>query len=131
MLSALKSHGVKVAVFSHKPHEFTTLLVNEFFPCGIFPIIYGQRYIYGQPDGFPKKPDPTLALEIAKLFDVRPQDTLFVGDSGVDIMTGKTADMMTASVSWGFLSVQELTDNKTDIIVHNPLELEQYVLFPT
>ena len=125
MLSALKKHGIDLAVLSNKPHEFTKLFIDEFFPSGLFPIVYGQR------NGFPKKPDPTVALEIAAQFGVCPQDTLFVGDSGVDILTGKAANMMTAGVSWGFRSVQELTDNNADIIVHNPLELKQYVLFPT
>ena len=125
MLSALKSHGVKLAVLSNKPHEFTKLFVDECFPGELFSIVYGQR------EGFPKKPDPAVALEIAAQFGVHPQDTLFVGDSGVDIMTGKAADMMTAGVSWGFRSVQELTDNNADIIVHNPLELERYVLSTT
>ena len=125
MLSALKKHGVSLAVLSNKPHEFTKLFVAEFFPRGLFSIVYGQR------DAFPKKPDPTVALEIAAQFGARAQDTLFVGDSGVDIRTGKAANMMTAGVSWGFRSVQELTDNNADIIVHNPLELVQYVLFPT
>ena len=125
MLSALKKHGVNLAVLSNKPHEFTKLFVDEFFPCGLFQIVYGQR------DGVPKKPDPTVALDIVAQFGTRPQDTLFVGDSGVDIMTGKAANMMTAGVSWGFRSVRELTNNNADIIVHNPLELEQYVLLST
>jgi phosphoglycolate phosphatase len=122
MLSALKTHGVRLAVLSNKPHEFTKLFVDEFFPVGQFSLVYGQR------DGLPKKPDPTVALDIAAKFGVRPQDTLFVGDSGVDIQTGKAAAMQTAGVSWGFRSVLELTDNDADIIVHNPLELQQYVL---
>jgi phosphoglycolate phosphatase len=122
MLSALKRQGVMLAVLSNKPHEFTRLFVDEFFPHGQFSIVYGQR------DGFPKKPDPTVALEIASRFGTRPQDTLFVGDSGVDIQTGKAAGMLTAGVSWGFRSRQELTENNADILVHNPLELQQYVL---
>ncbi len=125
MLSALKKHGILLAVLSNKPHEFTKLFVDEFFPPGLFSIVYGQR------EGVPKKPDPTVALEIAEILGSRPQDTIFVGDSGVDMMTGKTAGMIAAGVSWGFRSVQELTDNKADIIVHNPMELEQYVLFST
>ncbi|MCP4340573.1 MAG: HAD family hydrolase [Desulfobulbaceae bacterium] len=125
MLSALKSHGVKLAVLSNKPHKFTKLFVDECFPGELFSIVYGQR------EGFPKKPDPAVALEIAAQFGVHPQDTLFVGDSGVDIMTGKAADMMTAGGSWGFRSLQELTNNNADIIVHNPLELERYVLSTT
>lgn len=125
MVTALKKHGVKLAVLSNKPHEFTRLFVDEYFQKGLFSIVYGQRA------GFPKKPDPTVALEIAAQLGVHPQDTLFVGDSGVDIQTGKAANMNTAGVSWGFRCVQELTDNNADIIVNNPLELEQYVLSAT
>jgi phosphoglycolate phosphatase len=125
MLSALKKHGVMLAVLSNKPHEFTRLFVDEFFPHGLFSIVYGQR------DGLPKKPDPTVALEIAAQLGERPQHMLFVGDSGVDIKTGNAAGMTTAGVSWGFRSVQELTENKADIIVNSPLELEQYVLSAT
>lgn len=125
MLSALKRHGVLLAVLSNKPHEFTKLFIDEYFPYDLFSIVYGQR------EGFPKKPDPTVALQVSAQFDVHPQETLFVGDSSVDIMTGKAAGMGTAGVSWGFRSVQELTDIKADIVVHNPLELEQYVLSST
>ena len=123
MLSALKKHGILLAVLSNKPHKFTKLFVDEFFPQELFAIVYGQR------EGFAKKPDPTVALEIAAYLGNRPQDTVFVGDSGVDMMTGKAAGMIAAGVAWGFRSVQELTDNNADVIVHNPLELEQYVLF--
>ncbi len=122
MLAALKTHGVMLAVLSNKPHDFTKLFVDEFFLPGQFSLIYGQR------EGFPKKPDPTVALEIASKFAVRPQETFFVGDSGVDIQTGRAAGMRTAGVSWGFRSIQELTENNADILVHNPLELQQYVL---
>ncbi len=122
MLAAFQKKGVKLAVLSNKPHEFTKLFVNKFFPQGQFSVVFGQR------DGFPKKPEPDVALEIADRFGSRPQETLFVGDSGVDIKTGKAAGMRTAGVSWGFRSVQDLTENNADIIVHNPLELLQYVL---
>lgn len=125
MLAALQKNGVNLAILSNKPHEFTKLFVDKFFPKRQFTVVYGQR------DGFPKKPDPTVALEIAAQFGTRPQDTLFVGDSGVDIKTGKAAGMKTAGVSWGFRSVRELTENNADIIVHNPLELQQYVLSST
>lgn len=122
MVAALKMREMKLAVLSNKPEAFTKLFVDEFFRKGQFAIVHGQR------EGVPKKPDPTVALAIAAQLNVRPQETLFVGDSGVDIQTGKAADMLTAGVSWGFRSVQELTENNADIVVHNPLELQQYVL---
>ncbi|MGB3211962.1 MAG: HAD family hydrolase [Desulforhopalus sp.] len=125
MVSALKKHGIKLAVLSNKPHEFTEKFVEQFFPRGLFTLVYGQR------DGFPKKPDPTVALEITRLLGVRPQDSLFVGDSAVDILTGRAAGMATAGVAWGFRTVQELTENKANIIVHHPLELQNHVLSTT
>jgi phosphoglycolate phosphatase len=122
MLSALKKHSVMLAVLSNKPHEFTKLFVEKFFSHELFSIVYGQR------NGFPKKPDPIVALGIASQFGSRPEDTLFVGDSGLDIQTGKAAGMGTVGVSWGFRGAKELTDNNVDAIVHNPLELQKYVL---
>ena len=122
MLSALKSRGIVLAVLSNKPHEFTKHFIDEFFPGELFSAVYGQR------NGFAKKPDPATALQIAKECSMRPRDMLFVGDSGVDIKTGKAAGMATAGVSWGFRSVQELTENNADVIVNSPLELEQYVV---
>ncbi len=122
MLSALMKHNVRLAVLSNKPHDFTRIFVNEFFPNGEFSIVYGQR------DGVPKKPDPAVALEVAKFLDTRPQEMFFVGDSGVDIQTGKAAGMLTAGVTWGFRSIEELTENKADVLINNPLELLQYVL---
>jgi len=125
MLTALQKHGVLLAVLSNKPHDFTKLFVDHFFPPGLFSLVYGQR------DGVPKKPDPSAALDIAAEFGTLPGETLFVGDSGVDIMTGKAARMITVGVSWGFRSVLELKENNADIVVYNPLELEQYVVSAT
>ncbi len=122
MLSALKSRRIKLNVLSNKPHEFTRLFIEEFFPDEPFAIVYGQR------DGFAKKPDPAVALHIAGECGIDPCEMLFVGDSAVDIRTGKAAGMATAGVTWGFRSVQELMANNPDVIVNSPLELEQYVL---
>lgn len=122
MLSALKKHDIPLAVLSNKPHDFTVKMSDFFFTEKTFAQVYGQR------DGFPKKPDPTVALEIAGQLQTRAEDTLFVGDSGVDIVTGKAAGMMTAGVSWGFRSIRELTRHNADIIIHNPQELVQYVI---
>jgi phosphoglycolate phosphatase len=122
MLTALQKKGIELAVLSNKPHIFTQLFVDEFFPKGLFSFVYGQR------EGVPKKPDPTVALEIAAKLRTGPHKTLFVGDTGVDIQTGKAAGMITAGVSWGFRGEQELVDNNADLIVKSPLELLNYAI---
>jgi phosphoglycolate phosphatase len=120
MLDGLSSRGVSMAVLSNKPHAFTKLFIARYFPEQPFIAVYGQR------QGIPKKPDPTVALAIATIQNVLPQDTLFVGDTGIDIRTGKASGMTTVGVSWGFRSVAELEKEKPNIIIHHPSELISY-----
>jgi phosphoglycolate phosphatase len=122
LLHRLREKSFNLAVLSNKPHAFATIFVDEYFPGDIFSLVYGQR------NGFAKKPDPGVALEIAEKLGSRPADTVFVGDTGVDIRTGKAAGMLTVGVTWGFRSVSELREHRADIIINSPMELLQYVV---
>lgn len=121
MLVALKKQGLRMAVLSNKPHAFTQLFVDKYFPKETFACVYGQR------EGFAKKPDPTIALEIAENLGVRPAEMFFVGDTPIDIQTGKASGMTTVAVTWGFRNFHELQNENPDIIIHSPMELLQYV----
>ena len=125
MLADLSGQGIKLAVLSNKPHAFTCLFVDQFFPKNIFEIVFGQR------DDVKKKPDPAGALAIAEFLQTQPENILFVGDSDVDIQTGRNAGMGTAGVSWGYRDVDELAANNAEIIVNSPLEIVEYVLSVT
>ena len=122
MLANLSDEGIKLAVLSNKPHTFTCMFVEEFFPKDMFQVVFGQR------DRVEKKPDPAGAYAIATLLQTEPEQILLVGDSDVDIMTGKAAGMGTAGVSWGYRNVKELKENRADIIVNSPMEIVEYVL---
>lgn len=122
LLSALKELDVPLAVLSNKPHTFTKLFTDEFLPDNMFQAVYGQR------DGFAKKPDPAIALEIAKELGVEPSRTIFVGDTAVDIETGKNGGMFTAGVLWGFRDKKELTAAHADFIISHPMELVAHVV---
>ena len=120
LLDVLKAHGVKIAVLSNKPHSSTTLILNELF---------GEDYFYevrGSKDNEPKKPDPTTTNEIAKGFSKK--DCFFIGDSGVDIKTGKNAGMVTIGVSWGFRGADVLKEAGAEHIVDSPREILDIVL---
>ncbi len=121
MLLSLQARGLKMAVLSNKPHAFTKLFIDKFFSDTIFSCVYGQR------QGFAKKPDPTVALEIARQLKVHPHSTLFVGDTIIDVLTGKAAGMTTIGVTWGFRNRNELQTGNPDIIINSPMELLQYV----
>lgn len=121
MLAAVKKKGISMAVLSNKPHAFTQLFVDTFFARETFAFVYGQR------EGFAKKPDPSVALTIAELQGIRPENMLFVGDTPIDIRTGKASGMMTSAVTWGFRSRPELQEEKPDSIINHPMELLQHV----
>lgn len=101
LLNELKERGIKTGVVSNKPDNMTRYLVQELFG-GALDVVRGQR-----PDT-PKKPDPTAVLETAKEFGLSPKEILYVGDSGVDMETGKNAGMDTCGVLWGFRGKEEL-----------------------
>ncbi len=122
MLAGLKNAGHRLAVLSNKPHSFTLEFVDYFFPCGIFPIVFGQR-----PE-VEKKPNPAGALEIATMMAVAPSECLYIGDTAVDMQTGKSAGMFTIGVLWGFRERQELVEHRADKIVHHPMEIVEHAV---
>ncbi len=122
MLAGLKNAGLSLAVLSNKPHSFTLEFVDYFFPGGIFPIVFGQR-----PE-VEKKPSPAGALEIANMMAVAPSECLYIGDTAVDMQTGKSAGMFTVGVLWGFRERQELRDHRADKIVQHPMEIVEHAV---
>ncbi len=122
MLKRLTNEGVRLAILSNKPHQFTTACVKRFFPQQRFDLVFGQR------DDVKKKPDPAGALEIAEKLGVQPSECVYVGDTAVDMQTGKSAGMFTVGVLWGFRTLRELQENKADLIVHHPMEIVDHVI---
>lgn len=117
LLKELKARGVHLAVLTNKPHERAIDVVETVFGKGTFEVIQGQQ------DGMPRKPDPAPALDIAKSFGLTPGDCLYIGDSEVDIATGKAAGMKTLGVSWGFRTRGQLVEAGAEYIVDSPLQV--------
>ncbi|MDR1543134.1 MAG: HAD family hydrolase [Prevotellaceae bacterium] len=122
LLEKLQKNGFMLAVASNKIHEATVPLVKKYFPTINFVAVFGQR-----PD-FPIKPDPLLVKEILKIAQVQLSDTLYVGDSCVDMQTAKNADVQAIGVTWGFRPRVELEEYSPNYIVDNTVELEKIIL---
>ncbi len=121
MLVRLMELQLPLAVLSNKPHAFTGLFIDRFFPDVPFARVCGQR------QDVARKPDPAGAVKILHELGCTASRSVFVGDSGVDMQTGKAAGMYAVGVSWGFRGVEELRENGADIIIDSPLELVEYV----
>jgi phosphoglycolate phosphatase len=122
LLKTMDIKGMKLAVLSNKPHHFTSLMVPHFFPDIPFGAIIGAR-----PES-PRKPDPAAAIEIADILGVMPQECMYIGDSNIDMMTGKKAGMFTIGVLWGFRPEAELRETGADVVVSAASEIAQFIV---
>jgi phosphoglycolate phosphatase len=122
MIHSLSNAGLQLAVLSNKPHAFTLLCVETFFPENSFGFVYGQR------DGIAKKPDPAGALELAVKMELDVDEILYVGDTATDMQTGNSAGMKTIGVDWGFRDREELVNNNAWKVVSTPAEVVSYAV---
>ena len=117
MITALRNQGVRLAVLSNKPQPTTQKIIKAFFDAGTFSAVFGQR------EGVPLKPDPAGVFEILELLHRQKQECLYIGDTAVDIQTGKSAGLTTVGVLWGFRDRSELEGAGATHIIEKPSEL--------
>ncbi len=122
LLDSLKMIGIKMAVFSNKPHASTVAMIETILP-NRFEVVYGERL----DEGIPKKPDPTMLLRIAQELSVSPSEIIYVGDSDVDMQVSVNAGMIGVGVLWGFRTEQELVNNGATYIVAKPADIMDIV----
>jgi phosphoglycolate phosphatase len=121
LLSALGARGVPFAVLSNKPDELTKKVVSGLFPMASFALVRGET-----PD-FPRKPDPASALDACARLGAAPGETLYLGDSGVDMKTAKAAGFTALGALWGFRGEKELREAGADALLSQPLDLLEYL----
>jgi len=121
MLDTLTSRGLKMAILSNKPDDFTKQCVTELLSSWPFDLVIGQR------DGVPPKPDPAGALEVAARLGVPPASFLYIGDSGVDMKTATAVGMFPIGVLWGFREAEELRENGARALMKHPRDIVRFL----
>ena len=66
-----------------------------------------------------------MVYDILKKADIAPADTLYVGDSGVDMQTALNAGVASCGVTWGFRPRTELEAFHPDYIVERTEEIAE------
>lgn len=102
LLAGLQERGIKLAVASNKYQAATRKLIAYFFPTIRFAEVLGQR------EGVKAKPDPSIVNEIVEQTGISKEDTLYVGDSDVDMQTAINSEVTSCGVTWGFRPRAEL-----------------------
>jgi phosphoglycolate phosphatase len=108
----------KLAVLSNKPVGPSRAIVEA---LGLGPFF---MQVYGGNSFATKKPDPEGALRLLEELGVRPEEAAIVGDSHVDIETGRNAGLLTVGVNYGF-APHTLRDQPPDVLVDTPAELAE------
>jgi len=106
----------KMAVLTNKPVVPSRAIVDALGLGRFFSQVYGGN-------SFPtKKPDPEGARKLLAEHGVQPHQAAIVGDSDVDVDTGRNAGMATVGVTYGF-APHTLEDEPPDVLVDHPSEL--------
>ena len=123
-LAAPSSNGSprNLAVLSNKPVIPSKAIIDALGLGQFFSQVYGGNS-FGT-----KKPDPEGARRLLKEYGVQPQQAAIIGDSHVDVNTGRNAGMVTVGVTYGF-APHTLQDEPPDVLVDHPSELP--LLFAT
>lgn len=118
MLNALKHAGKKVAVVSNKFDKATKALCDKYFP-GLIDIAVGEN----EAAGIRKKPYPDMVMEVMQELGVSADESVYIGDSEVDIDTARNASLPCITVLWGFREKDFLKEKGATCFVTSPLEI--------
>ncbi len=105
-----------LAVLSNKPVHFSQMIleglgVSEYF-----------AYVYGGNSFEQKKPDPVGVVRLMTDLNVPARETMIVGDSDTDVLTGRNAGIWTCGVTYGF-GAHTLKNAPPDFIIDDLREL--------
>lgn len=122
LVKFLKSSNYVVGVFSNKVEHLAKIVVELNFGSGLFDFVLGESPKYN------KKPDATQLLDLLKDKSIDVSECLYIGDSDVDMMTAKNANITAVAVTWGFRSKEILSSYNPKFIVDIPKQINDIVL---
>jgi len=118
LLTKLRAEGRRVAVVSNKFCAATEELCDSFFG-ELVEVAIGEN----EAAGIKKKPSPDTVVEAMRQLGATCDDTVYVGDSDVDIQTAKNSGIPCISVLWGFRDKDFLLVHGAETFVASPLDI--------
>lgn len=120
LVMELKGRGYKLAVLTNKQDAFAKTIIDTVFEKGVFNMVVGHG-------SYPTKPDPTSTLAIIKALGSKPNLSVFVGDSDVDIKTAQNAQLESIGVCWGYREREILEEIGANHIAEKPSDILEIV----
>jgi phosphoglycolate phosphatase len=107
VLDTLTGHAL--AVLTNKPGDLSRAILDGLGLGGRFALVYGG-------DELPRKPDPGGLVRIMAETGQEPASTVMVGDSAIDVQTGRAAGVLTVGVRYGF-APESLRAHPPDVLL--------------
>ena len=120
ILSGLRDRGVKLGLLSNKDDNVVQAILEK-YPLPL-------DYASGALPGFPLKPDTTLFYSALEKLGVKPEETVYVGDSEVDAAFAAKAGCGALIVSYGFRTEEELAESGITATLGSVSELSRALL---
>lgn len=120
-LDELSPEGL--AICSNKPGPFLDKIVEGLGLKGRFRVVLGGDALPGV-----RKPDRRVLEHLISRAGFEPDEVWMVGDSGVDVQTGKAVAARTVGCSWGLRGREELRAAGPDFLIDHPREIVPVVL---
>lgn len=120
LLKLLKANKYLLAITSNKMQEAVTELNQNTFQ-GLIDVAIGERKT------LKLKPDPEMLILALEELGLSNNEVLYVGDTEVDLLTAKNANLKSIAVTWGFRTKKELLKNSPDFVIDSPLDLLEII----
>ena len=121
VLSELRKEGVMTAVVSNKMDDAVQVLVEKHFP-ELFACAQGVTVERR------RKPYPDMTQYVMEQLGVKPEETVYIGDSEVDMETAKNTGIACISVDWGFRTHHFLKEIGAKTICSTVEEMKRCIL---
>ncbi len=116
LLKTLRNSNIKTAVVTNKMHSAAADIVEYFFG-GLVDITIGQS------DKIAPKPAPDSVFLALENLGVSKENAVYIGDSEVDCITAKNAEIPCIGVTWGFRDREILEEHGADFIADTAEEI--------
>lgn len=120
-LQRISSAGFNLFLATAKPRVYATQILDHFDLARFFHTVHGSEL-----DGrLSDKAD--LVAHILDTHSLNPEETIIVGDRSYDIIGGRKNGIMTAAVSYGYGTPEEISTSEPDLIFDSPSELTEFL----
>lgn len=120
LMARLKSKGIKMAIVSNKIHSGVIALRDEFFK--------DVDVAIGDMPELKRKPAPDSCFLALERLGSTVEESVYVGDSDVDLDTARNAGLDCISVLWGFRDKDFLVEKGATVFAETPEDIERQVL---